>query len=57
MKMFSGARIKLMATYTAILMIISIAFSVVIGVIATQEIRRPFDSSCRNAINWQRYVS
>lgn len=43
MKMFSGARIKLMATYTAILMIISIAFSVVIGVIAAQEIRRPFD--------------
>ena len=43
MKMFSGARIKLMETYTAILMIISIAFSVVIGVIATQEIRRPFD--------------
>lgn len=43
MKMFSGARIKLMATYTSVLMVISISFSVVIGVIATEEIRRPFD--------------
>ena len=43
MKMFSGARIKLMAVYTAVLMVISISFSVVIGTIASEEIRRPFD--------------
>lgn len=43
MKLFGSARIKLMAAYTGIIMLISISFSVVIASIANQEINRPFD--------------
>lgn len=43
MKLFGSARLKLTATYTGILMLISIAFSIVIAFVATQEISRPFD--------------
>lgn len=43
MKLFGNARIKLMAAYTGIIMLISISFSVVIASIANQEINRPFD--------------
>ena len=43
MKLFGNARLQLTAVYTSILILISIAFSIVIALIATQEISRPFD--------------
>lgn len=43
MKLFNSARLKLTAIYTAILLLISISFSIVIAVTAAREIDRPFD--------------
>jgi len=41
--MFNKATIKLTAIYTSVLMVISICFSVAVGVTTAQEMSRPFD--------------
>lgn len=41
-KLFDKATLKLTAVYTAVIMIISISFSIIIGNIAVGEVKRPF---------------
>ncbi|MDR0957084.1 MAG: HAMP domain-containing histidine kinase [Candidatus Nomurabacteria bacterium] len=50
MKIFNKATIKLTLLYTTVLMLISICFSVAIGVTASREMNRPFERQPMNRI-------
>ena len=43
MKIFDKATLKLTAVYTAVIMVISIGFSVCLGVVTVGELKRPYD--------------
>lgn len=44
MKIFDKATLKLTAVYTAVIMIISIGFSVCLGMVTVGEVKRPYDA-------------
>lgn len=46
-KLFDKATLKLTAVYTAVIMVISLSFSVIIGNIAVGEVKRPFKAPAR----------
>ena len=43
MKIFDKATLKLTAVYTAVIMVISIGFSVCLGMVTVGELKRPYD--------------
>jgi signal transduction histidine kinase len=45
MKLFNKATLKLTAIYTAVLMVISVGFSIAVGAAAAHEMNRPFERS------------
>ena len=44
MKIFDKATLKLTAVYTAVIMVISIGFSVCLGMVTVGEVKRPYDA-------------